>query len=177
MIIIGLIGEIAAGKTIAAAYLKQRHGAAVFRFSDALRDVARRLGLKETRANLQRLSQALRQTFGEDLLAKAMAAAVAGASAPVIIIEGIRRPSDIAYLKNLPDFKLVYVRADERTRFERLKARGENPGDAAKTWEQFRAEGAAEAEREIKTVARQAAAAVDNNGSLESLYQQLDKIV
>lgn len=177
MIIIGLIGEIATGKTTATNYLKTNFGAITFRFSDALRDVAKRLGIEANRSNLQLLSTVLRQNFGEDLLSKAMAAAVTQSATPLIIIEGIRRPSDVAYLKNLPGFKLVYIKTDERVRYERLIARRENADDAAKTWEEFKIEGQNESEQKIKEIAATAEVIIDNNQSLENLYQTLAKIL
>lgn len=175
--VIGLIGEMAAGKSTATDYLKKNFGAITFRFSDALRDVAKRLGIEDTRANLQNLSTALRQAFGDDLLAKAMHAAVQNSSAPLIIVEGIRRPADMLYLKKLPQFKLIYLQVDERTRYDRLKLRRENADDATKTWEQFQTDGAQESEQKIKEIASEAEVVIDNNHTLDELYARLNTIL
>lgn len=175
--ILGIIGEIAAGKTTATEYLKQNYGAVTFRFSDVLRDITRRLHLPETRENLQRLSTLLRQNFGEDLLSKVLAEDVKAAAHPLVVVEGIRRPSDTTYLKELPGFKLVYLKADPKARWQRLTARSENPDDRSKTWEQFQAEGQQESEQKIKEIAAAAAVVIDNNGALEKLYHQIDQLV
>lgn len=176
-IIIGLVGEMASGKSTATSYLKEKYNAVTFRFSDMLRDVAKRLHIEQSRANLQNLSTVLRQNFGEDLMSKVLAADAAESTHDFIITEGIRRPTDAVYLKELPGFHMVALAADERTRYERLKLRSENPDDQTKTWEQFQADGKQESEQKIKEVAASAEFTIDNNGSKENLYRQLDEIV
>ncbi len=176
-IIIGLVGEMAAGKSTATEYLKQKYSAATFRFSDMLRDVAKRLHIEASRANLQNLSTVLRQNFGEDLMSKVLAADAAESTHDFIIIEGIRRPTDAVYLKELPGFHMVALVAEERTRFDRLKLRSENSDDQTKTWEQFQTDGKQESEQKIKEVAESAEFTIDNNGSKDDLYRQLDEIV
>lgn len=176
-IIIGLIGEMASGKSTITEYLKTKHSAVTFRFSTMLRDVLKRLHVEETRGNMQMLSTMLRQNFGEDLLSKVLAADVAESNNAVIITEGIRRPTDITYLKDLPGFVLIALSVAERTRFERLILRTENPDDQKKTWEQFQAEGKQESEQKIAELMREAAYTIDNNGSVDELFKQVDEIV
>lgn len=176
-LVLGIIGEIAAGKTTVTDYLKTNYRAVTFRFSDSLRDVAKRLHLEETRGNLQNLSTALRQTFGDDLLSKIIAADARDAKNDLVIIEGIRRPSDVTYLKELPGFKMVYIKTDERTRFERLTERSENADDKSKTWEQFEADGKQESEQKIKEIAAKADITIDNNGTIEQLNNQLNALL
>jgi len=54
---------------------------------------------------------------------------VSNDKANIIVVEGIRRPADVAYLKDLPNFILVALETDEKTRFERITNREENPDD------------------------------------------------
>lgn len=176
-VIIGIVGEIASGKTTITEYLKSNYGAVSFRFSNILRDILERLHLPQDRKNLQTLSSALRQSFSEDILSRVLSEDAQSADNPIVITEGIRRPSDIVYLKNLPGFILIAVEASERTRFERLTGRSENPDDQQKTWEQFQDDGKAEAEQDIKEIAKSAQYTVDNNGDMESTYAQIEKIM
>lgn len=176
-IILGIIGEMAAGKTTVAEYLKTKHGAVTFRFSDMLRDVIRRLHLEESRGNLQQLSTVLRREFGEDLLSKVLAADAASAPNSIIITEGIRRPTDITYLERLPGFHLLYLKTDERLRYNRLVSRSENADDKSKSWEQFQTDGRQESEQEIQNIASRAEVVIDNNGAIENTYQQLDAAI
>jgi dephospho-CoA kinase len=176
-LILGLVGEMAAGKTTVTNYLKTKYNAVSFRFSDMLRDILIRLHLPENRHNLQTISTVLRQNFSEDIMSKVLALDVEKSSHNLIITEGIRRPSDITYLKNLQNFYIITINANERVRYERLTNRSENPDDQNKTWEQFKEESAQESEEKIKEVASQANFTVDNNKTIEELYKQIDSVM
>lgn len=176
-VIIGLVGEMASGKSTVTQYLKEKHDAVTFRFSDALRDMLNRLHIENSRSNLQILSTVLRQNFSEDILSKVLATDAQASEHPFIITEGVRRPTDITFLRELPGFHLISLQADERRRYERLIARRENIDDQHKTWGQFQAEGRQESEQKIKEVATEAEFVVDNNGTKEELFKQIDDIV
>jgi len=175
--IIGLVGELASGKDVTKTYLEDHYGASCHRFSTILRDVLGRLYLPIVRENLQDLSTILRQRFGEDLLAKIIAEDVKNDPHEIIVVDGIRRDADIAYLKTLPGFILLSLEVEAKTRYERLIKRQENADDASKTYEQFIADGKKEAELEIPNVMAKANYKLDNNGPLENLYQQIEKII
>jgi dephospho-CoA kinase len=176
-IILGFAGEIAAGKGTCADYLKARFSAETFRFSTPLFDIARRFHLPADRDTLQRLSSSLRKEFGEDLLAKIMFEDARGATANLIVIDGVRRLEDVKYLRELPDFKLCYISAPMRARYERMVKRGEKADDATKTFEEFEKDHQREAERGITQLEAFAADVIDNSGSLPELHAALDAIV
>ncbi|KKW17583.1 MAG: hypothetical protein UY58_C0001G0008 [Candidatus Magasanikbacteria bacterium GW2011_GWA2_50_22] len=176
-IILGLVGEIAAGKSTATEYLKQKYGAVSFRFSDPLRDILARLHIENSRPNLQALSTFLRRQYGEDLLSKVMALDAGQSPSQLIITEGIRRPTDAADLKKFDNFHIISLAAPERTRYQRLIQRSENADDKTKTWEQFQADGRAESEQKIKETAAQADFIIDNKGTTKHLYRQIDDVV
>ena len=176
-LILGFAGEIASGKGTAASYFLAHHKATAFRFSTILRDVIRRLHQSEDRDTMQRLSTTLRKEFGEDLLAKVMFEDAKNAADLLVVIDGVRRLEDVKYLRAIPEFKLCYVTAPSRTRYERLVKRGENADDLTKTYEQFESDHQREPEREIKQLEPFAAEVVDNSGTLPELHAQLDAIV
>jgi dephospho-CoA kinase len=176
-IIFGFTGLMASGKGAAALYLGARHAARTFRFSTILRDLLKRLDISETRENLVGVSEAIRHQFGEDILAKAMAHDAATASEACIVIEGIRREADITYLQKLPNFVLVSIDADLRTRYDRLVKRGENADDRSKTWEQFVADQERSTEISVPPVMALAQEHIDNNGTPQDLEHQLDELV
>jgi dephospho-CoA kinase len=89
----------------------------------------------------------------------------------------VRRPNDVKYLKNLPGFVLVEISADSQTRYERLTKRGEKSDDNTKTYEEFLADEQRSTEITINKIAKEATEHVDNNGSLEDLYRQLDELI
>ncbi len=176
-IVLGLVSQMAGGKEVVKKYLEKNYQADSCRFSSVLRDILDRLFLANSRKNIQKLSTSLRQTFGEDILALTIAKEVNSLSAELIVVDGVRRPADIKYLKKLANFSLISIEADDKIRYQRLVARAENPGDKQKTWSEFLADNQQEADQTISKVMAGADYLVDNNGCLETLYQQIDKII
>ena len=176
-IIIGLVGQIASGKEVVKKYIDKKYNAQDCRFSTPLRDIVKRLDIPENRENLQKMSTVLRGGFGEDLLAKVIAVDASKLDSEIVVIDGVRRMADIKYLKELQNFFLIKVEADAKIRFERVKSRNENTGDKEKTFEQFTAEENYETEKSIPEVMSFSKISINNNGTLEELYLQVDKIV
>jgi dephospho-CoA kinase len=176
-IILGFVGPIASGKGTACEYLNKEYQATTHRFSTMLRDVLNRLYIPQTRENLQAVSLVLRQQFGDDMLAKVISQDVANDPSEMIAIDGIRRLPDIAFLKELPGFYLVYINADQKIRYERITKRDENTDDTQKTFEQFQQDEQREAEKHIAEVGQQANIQINNDGNLDDLHKQIDKII
>ncbi len=176
-IIIGLVGEIASGKGLIVQYLKEKYKATSYRFSEPLRDILNRLYLPINRKNMQTMSQILRENYSQNILAKIMAMDAKKDNNGMVVIDGIRRMADIEYLKEIPEFKLVYVTADMKIRYDRIINRAENSDDNNKTFEQFEREHEAEPELKIAKVGQIAEFKIDNSGTKEELYAQVDKIM
>ena len=176
-IILGFVGQIASGKDVSKKYLAEKYGAQSCRFSSILRDVLTRIGVEIKRENLQKVSTVLRQNFGEDLLANAIAKDAAGLNSDIVIVDGVRRMTDIVHLNALPHFFLVKIEADPKLRYERMKSRNENVGDDKKSYEDFLKDQDVEADKEIPMVMQTAKYALNNDGSLDDLYKQLDKLI
>ncbi|MCX6781886.1 MAG: AAA family ATPase [Candidatus Magasanikbacteria bacterium] len=176
-IVFGFTGLIASGKGTAAGYLKTKYGAAPYRFSTMLRDLCDRLYLEQSRDNMQTMSTAIRSHFGEETLSKVMAEDVKNDVSKIVCIDGIRRPGDVKYLRQIPGFVLINIFADMEKRFDRITKRGENTDDTKKTIEQFKLDHQKEAELQIADIAKEANEKIDNNGTIEELYSQLDKLV
>lgn len=176
-IVIGIAGEMASGKDTIAEYIVKKHGGLMLGFSMPLRAVLKELEQEESRTNMQELSTWAREKFGQDLLAKIIAKRVKTSPSEVIAIQGVRRLPDIKYLKEVPEFKLIYVEADVEKRLERIRARKQNPDDASKTMEQFQKELGQESEQQIKGLREHADHMIDNNGTKDELYSRVDGIV
>lgn len=176
-IIIGLTGQIACGKGVVKNFLTEKYRAGDYRFSTILRDVLIRLNLEQSRRNIQKLSTILRKNFSEDILAKVMAQDVKKDRRHFIVIDGIRRLADIKFLKEVPGFFLVSVKANKKIRYQRVVKRNENPGDDRKTYQQFLSDDNQETEREIPKTMRRANFEIDNNGNWEELWQQIHQLV
>lgn len=176
-LILGFVGEISSGKGTACNYVIEKHHAGYHRFSTILRDVLDRLFVEQSRANLQNVSTALRQVFGDDLMAKVMASEVDADPAQLVCVDGIRRPADIIELKKMEHFHIIHITADAKMRYERLTGRQENSDDQKKTYEQFLQDQLAESERMITQVSESSDFKIDNSGTKEDLYRQLDAII
>ncbi len=176
-IILGFVGPMASGKGAASDYLIEKYDVGHVRYSTMLRDMADRLFLPHTRDVLITMSEAIREKFGDDIMAKVVREEAMRSPKRIVCIDGIRRPMDIEVLKDAPGFTLVHITADMRTRYERLIARTENSDDQTKTFEQFEQEHQRSTEVTIAQVAAGADVTIDNNGTFEQLYAQLDKLI
>lgn len=176
-IILGLVGPLASGKEATKKYLAEKYNAKDCKFSTILRDVLNRINIPTSRENIQKISTLLRANFGEDLLAKGIANDASKLDADIVVIDGVRRPTDIEHLVVLPNFFLVKIDADEKLRYERLVKRNENFGDSEKTFEQFKKDHESEADSLVPKVMATAKYSIYNNGSFEDLYKQIDDIV
>lgn len=176
-IILGLVGSLASGKDTTKKYLAEKYNAKDCKFSSILRDVLNRTAIPVSRENLQKVSTILRANFGEDLLARAIASDAAKLEADVVVIDGVRRPTDIEHLVKLPNFFLIKIDADPHIRYERMLKRNENEGDDKKTFERFMQDHEAEADSLIPVVMKSAQYSIVNDGNFENLYTQIDKII
>ena len=176
-IIIGLAAELAGGKGTATKYIVEKYDGSSHRFSTMLRDILDRIYLGHSRENMQKLSTMLRQTYGEDTMAKVMFEDTKKDEHDVVVIDGVRRPADMTYLTQLPEFKLLYIDVGIKKRYERIIKRGENPDDVTKTFEQFEKDQLGEADAQIRSLKEKADFVLNNDGPVEELYQQIDKII
>lgn len=176
-IVLGFVGDLAAGKGTVAKYFREKYGVNSYRFSTMLRDMLGRIYVKDSRQDMQKLSTFLRENYGQDVMSKVIAQDVENDPKALVAVEGIRRPTDITYLEKNPNFHLIYITADPKIRWERLVKRNENPGDDKKTYEEFLKDEQAEADRLIKKLGQTAEYTVNNDGTIEELYKQIDEIV
>ncbi len=176
-LVIGLAGEIASGKGATSKYLAQKYNAIEYKFSGILEDILNRVHIEKNRENFTKLSIGLRKYYGQDILAYALAEDIKKAGRHIIIVDGIRRKADLKYLKELDNFIFVFITADVKVRYERLIARNEKQDDQTKTFEQFQKDAQLETEVTINEMKGLADVIVDNNNSLEALYEQIDNII
>lgn len=176
-IILGIVGDLAAGKGTICKYLLEKYGTPSYRFSTMLRDMLDRIYVDKSRENLQQLSTFLREHFGQDVMSRVIAEDVKRDPHDIIAVEGVRRPTDITYLEKNPGFHLIYITADPKLRHERLVKRNENPGDNTKTFEEFLHDEQAEADRMIKELGERAEFKIESNGTFEEFYEAMEKIL
>lgn len=176
-LVLGFVGKLASGKDVCQRYIAEKYGSDSAKFSTSLRDVLTRLYLPISRENMQNLSLDLRTRFGGDILAKVIAGDVKNSDKDIVVVDGVRRLDDIASLKDLPGFYLISIDAEPKTRYERMKKRNENAGDADKTFEQFIEDSEREAEQQIPATMAAASFHLNNNGTVQDLYDQIDNLI
>jgi len=176
-IIIGVAGEIASGKDTVGKYIAEKYGALPLRFSQPLRDVLDRMGLEQNRENMAKLSLYLRKAFGEDILSKIILTEAEKSSSNLVVVDGVRRLPDIIHMETDEHFYFVFVEVSSEKRYERLIKRRQNVDDATKTPVQFDKDAKLETELQIGDLKTRADFVINNDGTLEELQTQVDKIV
>lgn len=175
--IIGLVGQSGCGKGTVADILTKQYGAAYSRFSAILGDILTRLHIDHSRDHFIALSNALRGSFGEDVLSYAIEKDAVLSQSAIVVIDGIRRPEDIVALEPLPFFKLVSVDVPAEMRFERMKKRGEKTGEQNMTWQDFTAQDHAPTEVAIPLVMSRAWKRLDNSKTPTELELQVTEMM
>lgn len=176
-IILGISGEIASGKDTVGKYIAEKYKASSLRFSQPLRDMLDRLHLEQNRENMARLSLYLRKAFGEDIFSKVIVAEAEKSQSDLVVVDGIRRSPDIIHLENEEHFYFVYVETSSEARYKRLIKRHQNTDDTIKTEVQFEKDALLETETQIFDLKERADFVIDNDGTLEELYAQVDRII
>jgi len=149
------------------------------RFSDYPREELARRGIPATRDAMQKFVQDLEKgavAHGEKpgALSREVRKRIKKMkTAEIVIVDGVRWLTDEKMIRSFPNNFLIYVQADARVRFERIKKRAQNPGDAQKTWGEFLAEDSAPNEQYIEDIGARADVLIDNNGSEKALEDQV----
>lgn len=177
-IIIGIAGDIGAGKGTLTSYLVQSYHAYNVRYSGILQDILRRLSLTYNRENPAILAEALRTTFGGDVLSRALVEDIKHSDAHVIVVDGIRKEAELEVLKTLPGFVFIFVDAAIETRYKRIHTRNEKADDATKTFEEFVTDHERAADRDVPQLKALADFVVDNNDDdMAQVYAQMDAAI
>jgi len=177
--IIGVTGLNCAGKDTIAGFLQDK-GFVHLSLSDAIRDELRAEDRELTRENLLEKGNALRETFGADILARRTLDKMKPGQN--YVVTSIRNLAEYNALNERDDFTLVLVDAPLQLRFERVMERAGESDTAVKTLDDFE-----EAERremtndstrqQLHLVIKEADYRVCNDGDFEHLQKQLNGIL
>lgn len=176
-LILVFAGQMGSGKDSAAFYLRDAYNASIYSFSTMLEDVLNRFYLEHNRDNLVKMSEIIREAFGQDIMAKTMAKDVEKDTNDIIVVSNARRLADVEFLSKLPNYVLCEIHADLETRYKRITQRGQRPDDKTKTFEEFKVDHNRSTEVSIAELAKQATKRIDNSGTVEELHTQLDELI
>ena len=172
MKIIGLTGTNAAGKGEAAKFFV-KNGFSYFSLSDLIRDELQEKNQAITRNSLIKTGNALREAFGSDILARRVMEKVKGSA----VIDSIRNPQEIAYLKQNRSFTLLAIDAPLSIRFERARKRGRD--ESASTVKEFKNKETEELTshkkgQQLLNCMKMADHTIINDGSLSDFHRKLE---
>lgn len=178
-LIIGLIGKPGAGKgtfkRLLRNVLAQENRFPSIggpRFSDALRETLEYFEVLPSRDNLQELARWL-EARKPGAVTSGMRRKLEEDAHEIKIADGVRWPHDEKMIRGFLDSSLIYIVADPKTRWERIRQRKEKQGDAAKIWEEFLKEDQASTEVFVDDIGSRADFTIDNNGVMEEYQKQV----
>lgn len=177
--VIAIIGEQAGGKGAAADIIRKHYGGSRLTISNILRRTLESLHKESTRENLIELALVLKKGFGGSVLMEAMLKEVELEDADLVIVDGLRMPGDPDPFKREyeDDFRLIYITADQKIRYERSVNRGEKAGEDEASFEDFQKNEKKETEKYISEVGKTADFKVENNGDEKELEEKVIKIM
>ena len=180
-IIVGLVGPIASGKGTVIEFLKKK-GYHAYSTSDVLKEEVKKRGLEVTRFNCNRISNELRETQGAAILAKWTAAIIERDNPEYAVVDAIRNPAEIEFLKQKFNIKIIGVIADQKRRYEMFRARGTYVSEI-QSFKKFKElddremkqEG--EHKQQTKACLDLADTIIENNGTVEELKQKIEDFI
>lgn len=172
-LVIGIAGELLSGKSTAAKFFEEKFKAKTFRFSNIINEILDILDLEHTRENQQQLGVVLKEIYGEDVLAHAITERMKTLNDPFILIDGFRKKEEVSVLKQLKNFKFLFIKAPLEMRYKRLKERNEKVGESSTTLEEFVEQQKHGADKDIPELEQYADCVIENTGSVQDLEAKL----
>jgi dephospho-CoA kinase len=184
MKIIGITGTLASGKTSVKDFFLSRFSSYFISLSDIIKEELLKEGKELKRENFIAKGNELRKKYGNQILAEVVTLTLPEKiNKQLIIIDGIRNPGEIEYLRKKfgKNFILIAVDAPRELRFKRLLERRKE-GDPA-TFEKFfemdeidLGRNQPEYGQRVEECLRLADLLIINDGTVEDLNKKLEKI-
>ncbi len=178
MLIIGITGTLGAGKGTIVDYLVKKKGFAHFSVRQYLIDVMQQKGLEVNRDNMVVTANELRAKHSPSFIIEELYARALQQNKNAVI-ESIRTPGEIDFLKKQGNFLLLAVDADPGIRYERIKLRQSDTDHIDfKTFlenEQREMTTTDPNNQNLRACIERADIKLINNGTREELYWQLEE--
>jgi dephospho-CoA kinase len=179
--IIGLVGEAGTGKGVVTDILTL-YGFGNYSLSNTLREISNSINLPDGRENLTALGNSLREKFGSDVLARGAKQWVEQSGNSHVIIDSIRNPAEVTYLKQELGAFIIGVTMSPKKTFQLMESR-QRPGDPT-TWEEFlklkareEGEGQKESGQQLLKCLALADVTLKNEGTIADLHEATNELL
>ena len=176
-IIIGLVGETGSGKDTVANHIHKSYGLPMLRFADPIKKMLALLVDHPSKEDHAWLYGVLKDRFGEDVLHHALRRQIASLDDRAVLVNGLRMPKDEQFIRSFARNSIIYITAEQKTRWQRTLGRGEKADDE-QTFEEFaRFEATAETEKAVPQIGSRADFVIENNGTLDELLARVEEVM
>jgi dephospho-CoA kinase len=174
-LVIGLAGMPGAGKSAVVGVAKEK-GYGVVVMGNVVREEAERRSTEPTPENLGKIMLELRQTQGNNFIAKKCVPKIDVAKEQKIIVDGIRSLSEVEeFKKHFSKFTLIAIHSSPETRFRRLYRRQRS--DDPENWEIFHERDMRELSVGLGNAIAMAEHIIVNEETLEIVKEKIKEVI
>ncbi len=176
-LVVALTGERGSGKGLFAECFKElvpNKRIVSMKFQDPLREILTILNKPIARENYSALATALRTAFSDEgILVGAMKQRIQASDADIVILDGVRKAEEVPFIHEMSGI-LVYITADQKTRFERRSRNPEKADEFGMSWEAFLEQDNLPTELTIRSIGETLSdVTIDNSGSVEEFREKV----
>ncbi len=166
-LVVGLSGELGAGKTTAAEYLKKA-GFTYCRYSQVIKRRLEQIAPEPSRGDLQREGQWVHENLGQRWLGRELVRPLI--SDRFVVIDGLRFPDDHAFLTEIYGSQFLHIHVVASRELRKIRFEAREGTDFEKAASQPVEQRSGDLERFGRDV-------VENNGELGTFYRSVDEIL
>jgi dephospho-CoA kinase len=175
MMVVGVVGLPASGKGEFSRVAREL-GIPVVVMGDVIRQAVLESGMAPTDENLGQMGILLRAQEGMDAIASRCIPLIEQQTVPLVIVDGIRGNHEVhLFRKHFPNFCLIAIHADFRTRLQRLASRKRS--DDSSLEEDLRQRDAREQAWGLAKALEEADYTLNNEGKLSRFRQKVRSLL